>query len=164
MLSSVEPLPYPTIRERPGLRKRQIELLRSGHLQYRMESWAAHGADFGLAYEYPLLDRRIIEFALSIPDHLYFKHGWKRWLYRTATEGVLPDSVRWNPHKFDMAMLAGMRSLDAEIGAGYRARLESRRDNPYVDVDRIIDQQGRTSQPDVGSAAFLAFVEIPPPR
>lgn len=134
-LENVEPLDSPWLRERPGVRQYQIAKLEHGHLQYRMEAWAAHGIDIGINYAYPLLDRRLIEFALSIPDHLYFKNGWKRWLYRTAMEGVLPDSVRWYPHKLDLAMVAQLAKVYRANTEARRLALESHRENPYVDID-----------------------------
>jgi asparagine synthase (glutamine-hydrolysing) len=159
-LAQVEPLDYPTLRERPGVRRAQIARLTWGHLQYRMESWAAHGADLGITYRYPLLDRRIIEFALSIPDHLYFQDGWKRWLYRTAMEGILPDEVRWNPNKHDTAMSAMLRQSRPGAQALMAQRAAQRRDNPYVDIDRLLHSP---ATPGTGSALFLAFTQACPP-
>jgi asparagine synthase (glutamine-hydrolysing) len=134
-LAKVEPLDWQATRERPGVRQYQIAKFEHGHLQYRMESWAAHGTDIGVVYAYPLLDRRLIEFALSVPDHLYFKDGWKRWLYRTAMEGVLPDDVRWHPHKQDPAMAEQVGKLYTESAEARKRVLGSRRENPYVDID-----------------------------
>lgn len=134
-LVNVEPLGWPAFRERPGVRQYQIAKFEHGHLQYRMESWAAHGTDIGVTYAYPLLDKRLIEFALSVPDHLYFKNGWKRWLYRTAVAGVLPDTVRWYPHKLDPAMLEHVGKVYTENAEARRRALESRRENPYIDID-----------------------------
>jgi asparagine synthase (glutamine-hydrolysing) len=158
-LASAEPLVHPELRERPGVHRSQIARLGWGHLQYRMESWASHGADIGLTYQYPLLDRNVVEFALGIPDHLYFQHGWKRWLYRTALAGIVPDAVRWNPHKFDAAMVAMMRRVAPDARALIRERVRDRADNPYVDVARLLDAES----PDRGSAAFLAFLGVRPP-
>lgn len=138
-LENIEPLDWPYLRERPGVRQFQIAMFESGHLQYRMEAWAAHGTDIGINYAYPLLDRRLIEFALSVPDHLYFKNGWKRWLYRTAMEGVLPDSVRWHPHKDDLAMVAQLNKVRSPNTEAWRHVLRSRRENPYVDIERYIE-------------------------
>ncbi|MEL7421059.1 MAG: asparagine synthase-related protein, partial [Cyanobacteria bacterium J06555_3] len=48
---------------------------------------------------------RILEFALGVPIDLFFKHGWKRYLFRSATESILPDRVRWNKTKREPAIL-----------------------------------------------------------
>jgi asparagine synthase (glutamine-hydrolysing) len=163
-LEDVEPLQVPRLRERPGVRQTQLALLDHGHLQYRMESWASHGATLGITYAFPLLDRRLVEFALSVPDHLYFRDGWKRWLYRSAMEGILPESVRWNANKSDDAMAQQYTSAKRGIGDGYRERLLERKDNAFVDVDVLL-AAAEGSPPDdapVGDAAWLAFTELLP--
>jgi len=49
-------------------RRNQIALLSWGHLTHRIEAWAHLGRDYGLDYAYPLLDKRILEFALAIDN------------------------------------------------------------------------------------------------
>ena len=176
LLADVEPLDHVYPRERAGVRRMQVSLLEFGHLQYRMESWAAHGAAIGLRYSFPLLDRRIMEFALSLPGRMFFQDGWKRWLYRTAMEGVLPDEVRWNPQKFDNAAESHLRSVLRRRAEEYRKPLLERNDSPLVDVSVLLAEQERQwrlldgsgdslptplSQP-VGGGAWLAFTRLSP--
>jgi asparagine synthase (glutamine-hydrolysing) len=171
-LHEAEPLVMPALRERPGVRQTQLRLLEQGHLQYRMESWASHGASLGLTYAFPLLDRRLLEFALSIPDHLYFRHGWKRWLYRTAMEGILPPTVSWNPNKSDDAMVQQYRVAKSEMRDEYRERLRTRKDNPLVDVRILLasaEERASSRRDDsmappapVGGAAWMAFTDLQP--
>jgi asparagine synthase (glutamine-hydrolysing) len=124
----------------------QAALLRFGHLHYRMEAWAAHGAAIGLTYRFPLLDRRIMEFALSLPGQMFFRDGWKRWLYRTAMEGILPDLVRWNPTKYDNAAARQLVNVLREPADVYRDRLLERQDNPLVDVSVLLAERERQQQ------------------
>ena len=167
-LADVEPLRNSDLRERPGVRRMQIAKLEHGHLQYRMESWASHGIDVGMTYTFPLLDRRVIEFALSIPDHLYFKDGWKRWLYRTAMAGILPDEVRWHPHKQDTSMEMQLQLVRPKMIQAYRDEIEARRDNPFLDFDRYLvaddagrrtTQSGRPVAPN-GFAGWTVFTDL----
>ncbi len=46
-------------------------MLSEGAIQQRIESWTAVGHDKNIEYTYPLLDKRIIEFSLAIPEELY---------------------------------------------------------------------------------------------
>ena len=175
-LSSAESLERPFPRERPGVHRMQASLLQFGHLQYRMESWAAHGAGIGLSYTFPLLDRRIMEFALGLPGSMFFRDGWKRWLYRTAMDGVLPEIVRWNPKKYDDAAGIHLRRVLREMSALYEEPLLGRRDNPLVDVGVLLAEQERQRQPrssptgfasppptsPVGGGAWLAFTKLRP--
>ncbi|MBU1660565.1 MAG: hypothetical protein KKD28_03735 [Chloroflexi bacterium] len=103
-LSAADELPRNQLNERLGVRPYQLALVESGHMTHRIEGWAAAGARHGIAYAYPLLDRRIIEFALGLPPEMFMKTGWKRWLFRSALEGILPDNVRWNKSKDDPAL------------------------------------------------------------
>ena len=136
-LETTVPLHGPELQTEIGVRKSQIALLLHGHLSYRMESWASHGATLGLTYVYPLLDRRLVEFALSIPDYFFFKDGWKRYLYRTAMEGILPDSLRWNKKKEDPAMAQMLRGTNQAAEKQMQIDLLAQADNPYVDVERL---------------------------
>lgn len=175
LLDGVEPLEHTYPRERPGIRRMQTSLLRFGHLQYRMETWAAHGAAIGLNYTYPLLDRRIMEFALSLPGRMFFRDGWKRWYYRTAMAGILPDGVRWNPDKYDSAAARQLRERRREPAEVYSELLLSRRGNPLVDVNVLLDIHNRSRQQNsslngspavpprpVGGGVWLAFTRLQP--
>ena len=71
------------------------ELLALGHLNNRMESWAASGAERGIVYRYPLLDKRVIEFAYSLPAYSFHHLGFPRFLYRKAADRILPESFVW---------------------------------------------------------------------
>jgi asparagine synthase (glutamine-hydrolysing) len=77
-----------------GRRENQFKLFYQGHLGNRMELWAAVGARYQLVYAYPLLDRRIVEFALSVPDKLFLQKGQTRYLFRQATAKLYPSELR----------------------------------------------------------------------
>ena len=103
----VAPLPEPGIRD-VSVRRTQLQLLQHGGLGMRIESWAASGARHGIEYRYPLLDRRMLEFALGLPPDQFRRGRWTRWLMRHAlsspgSEGAagapLPAEICWNPSK-----------------------------------------------------------------
>lgn len=71
----------------------QLSELHDGHLLNRIESWAVLGNRQGLDYSYPLLDRRIVEFALGLPAHFYFCDGISRRIFREAIKSILPEEV-----------------------------------------------------------------------
>ncbi len=150
-----KPLPERTFR-RLSVRHAQLRLLRSGHLGERMEGWAASGARRGIEYRYPLLDRRLLEFALGLPPG-QFRHGrWGRWLMRHAlgachagssircfpAEGpVLPPEVCWNPSKADPARIDSMLDAFAEALPALRREILTRAPSRarYVDMPRLLD-------------------------
>jgi asparagine synthase (glutamine-hydrolysing) len=48
----------------------------------------------GLEHRYPFLSRRLVEFALSLPARLIIRPHARKWILRSAMQGVLPDEVR----------------------------------------------------------------------
>ena len=68
------------------------------HLNSRIESWASSGRRAGVEYRYPLLDKRIVEFALGIPADLYRSGGTTRYIFRQVVKDILPEQV-WSAGK-----------------------------------------------------------------
>ena len=132
----------PQLRERAGVHRNQIMLLRNGHITTRIQDWMANAAPHHLIYRYPLLDRRLIEFSLGIPSWCFFRKGWKRYLYRTALEGILPDATRWKPTKADVSQYQGPPRWSAKA---FRQSLASQlleegslpEHHPYLDVSKV---------------------------
>ena len=84
----------------PDGRENRWRLLTSPHIAERAEVWAQTGARHGLAFAFPLLDRRVIEFALSLPSELFLRDGFRRRAFRDAMADVLPPSVRLRHQKY----------------------------------------------------------------
>lgn len=73
-------------------------LLNLGHLNMRMETWAAWSAPHGFQYRYPLLDRELLEFVVGMPTELFFGDGKSRFLARAVTNDLLPKSLSKHDH------------------------------------------------------------------
>ena len=99
----------------------RIQMLTESYLVARAERWAIIGARHGVAFSYPLADRRILDFALSLPLERFVDRGFSRQPYRNAMAGILPESVRWRDTKF--APFPDMPANLANAGAGLLARL-----------------------------------------
>jgi asparagine synthase (glutamine-hydrolysing) len=87
---------------------------------------AEMGARFGLEVRDPTIDKRLLEFCLSVPDEQYRTGDKDRWLIRRAMKGLLPDDVLWNTRKGYQAADIGfrIRRTSEEIEHAL-ARLES---------------------------------------
>ena len=149
-----KPLPKRILRP-SSVRHAQVRLLRSGHLSERMEGWAASGARRGIEYRYPLLDRRLLEFALGLPPEQFRRGRWSRWLMRhalgaalrgapsgtPAEDPVLPLEVCWNPSKADSARVDAFHDAFAEALPALRREILSRAPSRahYVDMPRLLD-------------------------
>jgi asparagine synthase (glutamine-hydrolysing) len=58
---------------------------------------------FSLEARVPLLDHRVVEYGVSLPDHLKVRGGWSKFAVREALRGVLPDEVRLRKTKLGFA-------------------------------------------------------------
>ena len=125
-----------------GVRQMQLALLGGGHLTHRIEDWAASGARHGIEYRYPLLDRRLLEFALGLPPEQFRRGRWNRWLMRYALQSVVPSEVCWNPSKRDPARFRPAVAALVEALPAIRGRLAARGEPParakYLDMPRLL--------------------------
>jgi asparagine synthase (glutamine-hydrolysing) len=168
-LDATQSLPGVNLREVPGVKANQVALLQEGHLSHRMEAWAANGAKHNLEYRFPLLDRRVIEFCLGVPDYLFFKDGWKRWMFRQMVGGILPREIQWDPRKSDAAMGGHPPAIYRQGEMIQTRMLERRRDamrsaglvNPDAVLDFIASGEPRAEAPLIKKALWLAYVDPP---
>ena len=85
--------------------------------------WAENGAAHGLEVRDPTFDKRVMEFALSIPDREFTgPDGEDRRVIRAAMQGIMPDEVRLNRRRGRQAGDLGQRLLNssAEVEAAMK--------------------------------------------
>ena len=127
-----------------GVRTMQLRLINHGHITQRMESWHAHGERIGMTYRYPLLDKRLLEFALRIPEDLFFKNGWKRYIFRRSLTGILPKETQWKKSKREPSVEKSLRQVVRELQTDkvLENQLELRREQltkqQFVNPDDLI--------------------------
>ena len=123
----------------PDPLQNQLRLLRSAHITFRATNFAIMAARFGMAFSFPLLNRRVVEFALSLPPTWHIHKGWKRSLYRDAMDGILPPSIQWRHTK--LVPLPSILYEFARERAGLEQRVEQLEAHPLVsqmfDLQRI---------------------------
>lgn len=81
------------------INERCIERITHPHVSQRLEYCSQAAKKYGIEYRYPLLDKRLIEFYLSMPSHLKAQHGIGRLAIRKAMEGLLPKEIQWRNDK-----------------------------------------------------------------
>jgi asparagine synthase (glutamine-hydrolysing) len=84
----------------PDARENRWRLLTNPHVFERTEIWAQVGASHGIAFAFPLLDRRVVEFAASLPSEFFVRDGFRRRPFRDAMSGILPDRIRLRHQKY----------------------------------------------------------------
>lgn len=139
-----------------ALQARLVALTHSS-TYHSVRSYQAAGERTGVDVRHPFFDRRLAEFSFAIPDDLWLRERYPKWLLRKAMDGRLPDSVNWNRNKvvFDhffaglikdqrervRAILShpGLQALglvdNARLLAAFDAALD--RDPPTVTVDLL---------------------------
>lgn len=122
----------------------------------RCAYYAIMAARHGLAVTFPLLDRRVVDFMLSLPNHMFLADGQSRQPFRRAMQGILPDVVRLAKYKVGIADDWYIRY--AAIKADLLAEAESLRGRAEVeaifDLDAVRD--GLSLLPDPENAEAVA--------
>ncbi len=120
-----------------SIQKRQLKILQKGHLQARIDAWAAAGTADRVEYSYPLLDKRLIEYALTLPAELYRKNGCPRFILREAMRGILPDEIRLNMEKDEPIRVKGFHSTVVHALKSIRLDLNEEATQPYICKQRL---------------------------
>ena len=122
-----------------SLRKWQVFNLKSGYHQERLETWSILGRKFGISYGFPLLDKRIVEFALAIPEELYFKNGIDRHLYRKALKGIWNNDLlqKRKPTENYRVKYFLDTSIEAILKGDVKKFILDFYNNPYIDIEHL---------------------------
>ena len=70
-----------------------------GIFQYELEICDKIAANSSIEYRYPFLDRKLIEFCLSLPKEQKYSQMWDRIVMRNAMENILPHKIQWRTSK-----------------------------------------------------------------
>jgi asparagine synthetase B (glutamine-hydrolysing) len=71
----------------------------NGMIRPVLDTYSTSMGALGVEVRHPFLDRSVAELVFAAPVELWMRDGWPKWLLRQATEGLLPDSVRWRRDK-----------------------------------------------------------------
>ncbi len=125
-----------------GIRQVQLQMLASGQITARLEGWAASGAKHNISYCYPLLDQRVLEFALGLPPEQFQRGEYRRWIMRNALNSVLPDNICWSKTKAEPARVKAFFDILPEVLKLAAQTVNSRPDAitraKYIDIPRLL--------------------------
>lgn len=91
------------------------------------------------AISYPYLDRRVIDFSLSLPSNLKVNHGWRRYLLRASSKKILPQEISWRTTKQPFSPDYPKRLMAAQNSARHIIQSVDL-NNPireFIDFDKI---------------------------
>lgn len=109
----------------------------AGHLTMRMESWAAWSAPFGFRYRYPLTDRTLIEYLLTLPPTTLMSGNRPRGLARRVFENIVPETA--SKHDYANEKLRGAARYSAWCEIAKRTESSEYSENcPWIDRQSFI--------------------------
>ena len=115
---------------------------------------------FSLEARVPLLDHKLVEYGISLPDHLKVHHGWSKFAIREAMRGVLPDTVRERTSKLGFAA-PDRRWLAHDLRPQVTALIEeSMRCERYVDVTALRRWYASPQAAGASEEAYLGLFRI----
>ncbi len=83
------------------VRADQWQALTNGTIAYTLEQADQYAARFAIELRHPFLDKRLVEFCLSLPAEQKMWQGWTRMVMRRGMAGVLPEAIQWRRDKMD---------------------------------------------------------------
>jgi hypothetical protein len=108
----------------------------------------------------PLLDHRLVEYGISLPDHLKVNRGWSKFAIREAMRGVIPDGVRQRTSKLGFAA-PDRRWLAEDLRPQVTALIEdSMRCERYVDVAALRRWYASPQAAGASEEAYLGLFRI----
>ncbi len=158
-----------TMQPQQTIREHMLAYWQNGHIQSRIESWAAAGLPNRLEYSYPLLDKQIIEFIVGVPAEYFVNNGVGRSLFRSAADGILPDEILWTNAKQELNRVDRLASLITSSCKLFVANGEiSGKPSDYIDNAKLrasieklevdsIDRNASEMIKDVGTSLSVIF-------
>ncbi len=67
--------------------------INSGGTGVRLDNASILSSYGGARYLFPYLDAKVVDFAVSIPRHMYLKWGINRYIFREAFKDIMPKSL-----------------------------------------------------------------------
>ncbi len=87
---------------------------------------------FDIEYRHPFFDKKLVEFALSLPPEMKYKNKTIKWILRKAMDGILPDKIRDRKDKAEFSELI-TQQIDA-------IDLDSLLNDPYIVKLGLVEQ------------------------
>jgi len=144
------------------VREDQWRTLTSAHFPWVLELSDRSAAAFAIEVRHPFMDKRLIEFCLSLPSEQKLYQGWSRIVMRRAMAGIIPEEVRWRGGKTDMnpnfvhGLLKNSRAALDEAVLDLSESIEK-----YVNTRTLRDLYQRLiSQPKVKVGDAMTFWKI----
>lgn len=124
-----------------SVRMRQFRRINYDYMPQRLEYCAIQAQTHKIEYRYPLLDKHLVEFYLSLPSYMKFRNGYGRYILRQATEGILPPEIRWRTDKTGVVVPSIFLRWKQDEEKIRRLILRAKESNirHYIDYDKMLE-------------------------
>ena len=124
----------------PNVRNRQLFFLLHPTLLERLECSFFDAKAKGIEYRYPFLDVKLLEFYHSLNSEHKYNRGIKRYVFRMAMKGILPEEIRLRTNKSVAAIPYSLSRLKKDEFKFRELINESKNKNRfhYVDYDKLL--------------------------
>lgn len=113
-------------------KERHLNALADGHLAARCENWYNIAIRMGVLYRYPLLDKDVIEYVLSLPSAVLYDQNVERSLFRRICSKYLPHSIVNHERKTDPALNAASEAFYQYCFSKFKTHFSSLKANPEL--------------------------------
>ncbi len=143
---------YPDFR---SVRERERVRITERFVCHRLEQCAAYALYYGLEYRNPFADRNLIEYILALPAAVKVRGGVKRYPYRMAIAGMVPESIRWRDDKAGATIPTVSPRIIADS-----VRLDALLDDPdfswpaFTDMKKMIEIKRRLDNKQLKDALY----------
>jgi asparagine synthase (glutamine-hydrolysing) len=115
-------------------REVHLNLLYNYHIPARTENLYLFGRKYGIEYKFPLLDKRIIEYMLSIPSEFLYKGRFTRILLRELSDEFLPGDFSWIDQTAEPVLTATDNILRKKAAHRIIPELEKIKQMPEMEI------------------------------
>ncbi|MDC0584470.1 asparagine synthase-related protein [Bacteroidales bacterium] len=84
---------------RMSFSKSQIQQFENPNIPNRVNATKKMARQHGIQYRFPLLDKKLMDFYISLPDEYKYQNNIGRYLYRVTIEKYLPKEIAWRNDK-----------------------------------------------------------------
>jgi asparagine synthase (glutamine-hydrolysing) len=133
--------------------------LNCGHIGMRMETWANWAQPHGFVYRYPLTDRRLLEFIISIPPEVLFMNDRPRGLALEVLKDVLPSNVMKHDFANERLRESTRNKAWALIAEKVKRGEWLAQDCPWLDM-HALRTAALTPKPQKGAENIFEFAEL----
>ena len=115
-------------------------MLAPSHLSHLAGIYTKISLSHNLIMRDPTIDKRVIEFCLSVPEEQYIRNGRERFLLRRAMDGIIPDKVRLNYKERGQQsadFVQRLQPIEQEIKKEIMNIGQLEQEKKYLDIERI---------------------------